>query len=122
VARRGGTEEPRGRGSALKQDGRLKSPCGEKVGGALRLTRVAPRKSAGVLATLAAAVLSGCGSGGSGSTTTTASRGSVPSTQNVYLATALACRYVGTDQGEGVAFKPLKVKGPRVQHHHRSDQ
>jgi hypothetical protein len=60
----------------------------------------------------AAVLMSGCGSGGSGSTTTTAAHGSVPSTtQRVYLATALACQYLGTDQGQGVVFKPLKVKG-----------
>ena len=38
--------------------------------------------------------------------------GTVPSTtQRVYLATALACRYLETDQGEGVSFTPLAVEG-----------
>ena len=48
----------------------------------------------------------GCGGGDSAST------GTVPATtQRVYLATALACSFLGTDRAKGAEFTPLEIRG-----------
>jgi hypothetical protein len=53
------------------------------------------------------------GCGGDVSASTTAQEGTVPATtERVYLATPLACSFVGTDPAQGTEFTPLEIRGP----------
>lgn len=70
-------------------------------------------------------VAAGCGGGSENPAATTQSK-STPTTtrstiptekQRVYLATALACRYLGEDQGEGVFLHATQSRRPELLHH-----